>query len=175
MHILQIIPWYPDEQNSHNPTAGTFFKEQFRYLFSKIDMTVVHMNYISIFNWKNNIDRLLKVEDVSEPGSQGKIYRINIPSIPKLHGMTNSIALFLLNKAIKKQKFDLVQAHVTFPSGYITYQFSQKNKIPYIITEHASYFDKFQNNKNFEVVRENALKYIFHQKQKFFLIQCMAI
>ncbi len=167
MHILQIIPWYPDEQNSHNPTAGTFFKEQFEYLARQVDLTIIHVNFISIYEWINQRKRLFKVEILKQKSPT--IFRVNMPSIPKFYKLSYFLANSILKTLLKNKTIDLIHAHVTLPTGYLAYKLSKQFKNPYIVTEHASYFDKFQNNKNFEVVRENALKYIavskFLQKQ----------
>lgn len=130
MNILQVIPWCQYIRNSYNTTSGTFFKEQFRYLFSKIDMTVIHINYISIYDWKKNICRLFKLEVISEPNNnEDKIYIVNIPSIPKLQ----NVSLFLLKNAVKKHKYNQDKTHLAF-------HFSQEYRKNVIL--HKDYYSK---------------------------------
>ena len=158
MNILQLIPWFPDERNSYNPTAGTFFKEQFKYLATKVNLTVVHINFIGFYDWIKNYDRLFRTETISIYNY--RVYRLNLPAIPKFHNITYNIATFFVSKILADKNIDLINAHVTLPTGLISYNISKKYSIPYIVTEHVSYFKTFRKSKFFHKVVKESKTYI---------------
>jgi glycosyltransferase involved in cell wall biosynthesis len=158
MTILQLIPWFPDKKNNHDITAGTFFKEQFKYIATKVNLIVVHINFIGIYDWVENYDRFFKIETIKIKSYT--LYRITLPAIPKFHNLTYKIATFFVSKLLKYKTIDLIHTHVTLPTGVVAYYISKKYNIPYIITEHVSYFKTFTESKIFYKVAKSTTKYI---------------
>lgn len=144
--VIQIVPWYPNMNDKHNPSRGSFFQEQFTSLSKFVDLTVIviDMNYISTSkNFKDywNIEnKEVKTFD---------LYRVKAMNIPRCFKCTAKYISWLLSKSHISEAIkncDLIHSHVIFPSGAIGYELSRIFKKPFILTEHASYLDRLLKN-----------------------------
>lgn len=152
MKVLILPSWYPDKDN---PIRGIFFKQQAEFLANYKDVSVISLNMYEILQIKQyiktNRNDIFKENNVD-------IFKENyIDFIPReqLKNKSYQKKLFrLYDKLVeKKGKPDIIHAHVSFPAGYGAMILSEKYKIPFVVTEHASYFDNELKGKNGDKIK----------------------
>lgn len=157
MNVFFIPSWYP---SASDPLPGIFFREQALALVKH----TLDIN-IGISTWGQNDDRLLlwareplknlakilkrrtMADDVHEL-TEGRLTEYLSPaftwSSKLLKGnMSNILKANIKNlNAFEEQygKATLIHTHVGFPAGHIARHISEKEKIPYVITEQMSPF-----------------------------------
>lgn len=159
MNILMIPSWYSTKQK---PTNGSFFREQ------AIELTRLgHCVYI------------IYVEETIKPMSDNEkeilcyidngiiTYKSKVKKIPKSGNIGTSFAirkgLLSVMKSIEKiVKFDLIHLQSCIWAGLGAVAISEKYNVPLIITEHSSYYRRY--NQNF--IENLILKYIFSKSKK---------
>lgn len=140
--VLVIPTWYPREKK---PISGIFFKKQAEGLAKNIDVSILDFELVSIREIKDFL-KLKKYENYTEKNVKTfrfrKInYGFRFDNIVKKIYKKNIYKYF--DKVIKETgKPDIIHAHVTFHGGYLAYLLSKRYNIPYVVTEHSSFFEK---------------------------------
>lgn len=153
MNILIIPSWYPNEKS---PISGIFIKEQVEALAELYPEMNFVISLCSDLSYSLHFKKPIYSINVLRKYSQEKSYLIkkkrNLIEIynpvllwtDKLNGYNrNLVKANLKNYLLAEKEFgriDVVHCHVSYPAGYIGMKLSEKNEIPYIITEHMSPF-----------------------------------
>lgn len=157
MNIFFIPSWYP---SASDPLPGIFFREQAMALVKHIPEI-----HVGISTWGQNDERRLlwakepmrnlskiikrnKISDDQHDLIEERLTEFFSPaftwSSKIIHGNMHNIvkANFdnLKSFQTKYGKADIIHAHVGFPAGHIARIISEKEKIPYVITEQMSPF-----------------------------------
>lgn len=168
MNILLIPAFFKEKKR---PTLGSFFLEQAKALQKAGNkVTVLYCDTYSVkyvAEWINYKEQKAEVIDGVT------IYRKKC-FCPLKHGMEGHREAFA--KAVielyeeyiesKNEAFDVIHAHCAVWAGYAAMKLSQKTKISYVITEHATLFQlhksqiKEKNNKIISETFQNAAKVI---------------
>ena len=166
MNLLILPSWY---ETKENPTKGNFFKEQAEYiaeyLRNNIENSKVTILALYTFSLKN-IVKYFKTKKYEESDINNiktiKIKQLYIPKAERINIMLCGIKYKKAIKRLEKQsgKIDIIHIHSALNAG-IWYN-ETKLKIPYVITEHFTLFQKgqltqLQNKKCYEVFSKAAL------------------
>lgn len=157
MNIVIIPAFY---QSKNRPTLGSFFLEQAIALRkSGHQVTILYCDTYSV----KCVKEWIVYQEKPASQIQGvQIYREKC-FCPLKHGMEGYKEAFfkgierLWEKYIKNQIVDIIHAHCCVWAGYAAMKLSEKTKIPYVITEHATMFQLHRNeisSANNEVIRE---------------------
>lgn len=157
MNVFIIPSWYPSEKN---PLSGIFIKEQVEALsdvYPDINFTVSLCGDLSYsIHLKKPLYSIKVLREYSreEPYIIKKkknlieIYNPVLLWTDKLNGYNRNLVKANLKNYFLAEKelgnIDIIHCHVSYPAGYIGMKISEKNKIPYIITEHMGPFP-FEN------------------------------
>ena len=154
MNIVIIPAFF---QTKNRPTLGSFFLDQAKAL--KRAGHQVSILYCDTYSVKC-IQEWMRYEEDSVSQIEGiKIYRGKC-LCPLKHGMEGHKEAFargiekLWNRYIKNESVDIIHAHCCVWAGYAARKLSEKTKIPYVVTEHATLF---QLHKNEISVTNNAV------------------
>lgn len=157
MHIALIPAFF---QTKNRPTLGSFFLDQAKAL--KRAGHQVSILYCDTYSVKC-IQEWMHYEEDSVSQIEGiQIYRSKC-FCPLKHGMEGHKEAFakgiekLWSKYIKKESVDIIHAHCCVWAGYAALKLSEKTKIPYVVTEHATLFQLHKNeisNANHAVITE---------------------
>jgi glycosyltransferase involved in cell wall biosynthesis len=142
MKVLIIPSWYPTEDN---PISGIFFKEQAEALNEYIDVAVLNLNRMTLRNPKNIF--IKKRKDLKYRNDLLTLNKDYIDWFPKISFLKTKIYKHQLlksyNRIIKEfGKPDIIHAHVSYPAGYGAMLLSEELEIPFIVTEHATFFSE---------------------------------
>lgn len=140
MNIIIIPAFF---QTKNRPTLGSFFLEQAKALKkSGHNVTILYCDTYSVKCAKE----WLFYEEEHKVQIEGiQIYRQKC-FCPMKHGMEGHKEAFaqgiakLWNKYLKAEKIDMIHAHCCVWAGYAAMKLSEKVKIPYVVTEHATLF-----------------------------------
>lgn len=154
MNILIIPSWY---STNDNPTNGSFFREQAHALKEKGNNIIVAFVEVRLLSKVNNKET---VEVIDDNGI--KTYRIIQGKLPKTGNIGTSIAFRnglkkIYKEIIKKEKIDIVHLQSCIWGGLGGTFMAKKLKVPFVITEHSSYYGRF--NVNF--LESQIIKYTF--------------
>ncbi|MBQ3165558.1 MAG: glycosyltransferase [Lachnospiraceae bacterium] len=154
MNIVIIPAFF---QTKNRPTLGSFFLDQAKAL--KRAGHQVSILYCDTYSVKC-IQEWVRYEEDSVSQIKGiQIYRSKC-FCPLKHGIEGHKEAFakgiekLWSKYIKKESVDIIHAHCCVWAGYAARKLSEKTKIPYVVTEHATLF---QLHKNEISVTNNAV------------------
>ncbi len=146
LKILVIPSWYPTKDD---PLNGIFFREQAESLNHYVDIAVLYLNPIKlkqpkkfIFTKRKSTERengLLTCQFNYEWMPRNVTLRHKIYEKRLIEGYIETVEKF--------GKPDLIHAHVSYPAGYGAMILSNKFKIPFMVTEHASFFENFLMEK----------------------------
>lgn len=146
LKVLVLPSWYPTRDD---PLNGIFFREQAESLNQYVDVAVLYLNPIKLkqpkkflFTKRKNISRengLLTCQYNYEWMPKNITLRHKIYEKRLIEGYIGVIEKF--------GKPDLIHAHVSYPAGYGAMILSNKFKTPFIVTEHASFFQNFLMTK----------------------------
>lgn len=154
MKLLVIPSWYPTDVD---PISGIFFKEQADELAKKINIAVLHIcEPIKIYELNKIIKKCstLKIEN-----------RITVLQYQYINWipLSNRIKIFLYQRAVKKAYSqlirvfgspDIIHAQSTLMGGYGAILIAQSNNLPVIVSEHASFFEKFFSDSRSKIAKE---------------------
>ncbi|KOR24084.1 glycosyltransferase family 4 protein [Clostridium sp. L74] len=149
MNILILANWYP---NAKNPINGIFIKDQVKALME------VGLKPIVFFPYDNSIKRgklLFNIEDGIPT------YRCNTDYLQSFKkSKINSLVLSYkwLRRIVKKEKINLIHAHVCYTAGILCSIFKRFNNMPYVITEHRSDIVNFSKKSYNRVISKYAYK-----------------
>ena len=154
MNIVIIPAFF---QTKNRPTLGSFFLDQAKAL--KRAGHQVSILYCDTYSVKC-IQEWMRYEEDSVSQIEGiQIYRSKC-FCPLKHGIEGHKEAFakgiekLWSKYINKESVDIIHAHCCVWAGYAARKLSEKTKIPYVVTEHATLF---QLHKNEISVTNNAV------------------
>ena len=157
MNIVIIPAFF---QTKNRPTLGSFFLDQAKAL--KRAGHQISILYCDTYSVKC-IQEWMHYEEDSVSQIEGiQIYRSKC-FCPLKHGMEGHKEAFakgiekLWSKYIKKESVDIIHAHCCVWAGYAARKLSEKTKIPYVVTEHATLFQLHKNeisNANNAVITE---------------------
>ncbi len=157
MNIVIIPAFF---QTKNRPTLGSFFLDQAKAL--KRAGHQVSILYCDTYSVKC-IQEWMHYEEDSVSQIEGiPIYRSKC-FCPLKHGMEGHKEAFargiekLWNRYIKNESVDIIHAHCCVWAGYAAMKLSEKIKIPYVVTEHATLFQLHKNeisNENNAVITE---------------------
>lgn len=150
MNVLIIPTWYP---NGKDQLMGIYHKEYCEAL-AKNKNIKVNMLFIERERLNNPIKYLFMKKDyiIEENGYRTYVKRmLNVGSISFKLQLKRYVKT--LEKAFEKYlkenpKPDILHAEVTIPAGYATCILGKKYNIPVVVTEHATYYKRFFNEKN---------------------------
>jgi glycosyltransferase involved in cell wall biosynthesis len=154
--IILIVPsWYP---SGKQPLYGSFIKEQAEAIAK------YYPNFLVLVSLRSDVDVILTAkmpfktlwqflkgsfQKVIEDKLSPNFIELGSPAFSFLHGlgalsaMKRLLALSNRNLQYAQKKFgaiDIMHAHVSYQAGYVAALLSQKNAIPYVLTEHMSPF-----------------------------------
>lgn len=140
MNIVIIPAFF---QTKNRPTLGSFFLEQAKALKrAGHQVTILYCDTYSVKCAKE----WFSYEEETASQVQGiQIYRQK-SFCPLKHGIEGHKEAFakgidrLWEKHVKNQSVDIIHAHCCVWAGYAAMKLSEKTKIPYVITEHATLF-----------------------------------
>ena len=154
MNIVIIPAFF---QTKNRPTLGSFFLDQAKAL--KRAGHQVSILYCDTYSVKC-IQEWMRYEEDSVSQIEGiQIYRRKC-FCPLKHGIEGHKEAFakgiekLWSKYMKNESVDIIHAHCCVWAGYAARKLSEKTKIPYVVTEHATLF---QLHKNEISVTNNAV------------------
>lgn len=154
MNIVIIPAFF---QTKNRPTLGSFFLDQAKAL--KRAGHQVSILYCDTYSVKC-IQEWMHYEEDSVSQIKGiQIYRSKC-FCPLKHGIEGHKEAFakgiekLWSKYMKNESVDIIHAHCCVWAGYAARKLSEKTKIPYVVTEHATLF---QLHKNEISVTNNAV------------------
>ncbi|MBO5144121.1 MAG: glycosyltransferase [Lachnospiraceae bacterium] len=157
MNIVIIPAFF---QSKNRPTLGSFFLEQAIAL--KKAGNQVTILYCDTYSVKCVKEWLAYQEEPASQIQGVQIYRERC-FCPFKHGMEGYKEAFakgiahLWGKYIKNQSVEIIHAHCCVWAGYAAMKLSEKTKLPYVITEHATMFQLHRNeisSSNNDVMRE---------------------
>lgn len=159
MNILIIPSWYSTDDN---PTNGSFFREQAHALKEKGNNVTVAFVEVRLFSVVNNEEEVKVIDD-----NGIKTYRIVQGKLPKTGNIGTAIAFKIglkkiYEEIIKKEKIDVIHLHSCIWGGIGGAFMAKKLKVPFVITEHSSYYGRF--NVNF--IESQIIKYTFKNADK---------
>jgi len=159
LNILIIPSWY---STSDNPTNGSFFKEQAEALKESGNNVIVAFVEVRLLSKTNKKE---KVQIINDNGI--KTYRIIQGKIPKTGNVGTAIAFKQGMKKIYREiklneKIDLVHLHSCIWGGLSGVYITKKLSVPFIITEHSSYYGRFKVN----LIEKQLIKYSLKKADK---------
>ncbi|MCM1184235.1 MAG: glycosyltransferase family 4 protein [Roseburia sp.] len=153
MNVLIIPAFF---RTKARPTMGSFFMDQAVALRrAGHQVTILYCDSYSV----KCVGEWLRYAEESVQTAEGiPIYRARV-FCPLKHGMeghreafTETIIRLYENYVEKEQKVDVIHAHCCVWAGYAAMRLSEKKRIPYVITEHATMFglhrDKISGKNN---------------------------
>lgn len=164
---IAIIPAF--FQTKSRPTLGSFFLDQAKAL--KKAGHQVTILYCDTYSVKCAKEWLIYEEETATQIQGIQIYRHKC-FCPLKHRMEGHKEAFskgiekLWEKHMRNQSVDIIHAHCCVWAGYAAMKLSEKTKIPYVITEHATLFQLHKdeissaNNKVITEVFQQAAKVI---------------
>lgn len=141
MHILIIPSWYPDNPKD---VGGSFFREQAIGLHKRgHKVGVITPTLISLRKAHKKIKKIGQEIENDEGVNTYRFRSINITPrmklLSRLHWVSLGIKLF--SQYIKEYgKPDIIHVHSMNPAVFLAAKISDKDNIPYIITEHSTAF-----------------------------------
>ncbi|MCF0147277.1 MAG: glycosyltransferase [Clostridium sp.] len=159
MNILIIPSWY---NTDNNPTNGSFFREQVYAIKEKGNNVIVAFVEVRLLSDKICKNKVKVIDD-----NGIKTYRIIQGKIPKTGNIGTAIAFReglkkIYKEIIKEENIDIVHLHSCIWGGLGGIFVAKKLRVPLIITEHSSYYGRF--NVNF--FERQIIKYSFKNASK---------
>ena len=159
MNILVIPSWY---STNKNPTSGSFFREQAHAISKKGNKVIIAFVEVILLSDKSIKSKLEVIDD-----NGIKTYRIIQGKIPKTGNVGTAIAFRqglrkIYRKIIKEEKIDIVHLHSCIWGGLGGTFIAKKLNVPLVITEHSSYYGRF----NVSFLERQIIKYSFKNADK---------
>lgn len=132
---MKKIYFFSKFPSKDDPTSYYFIKQRVKILQKHYDLTVITVKSDKEAKNKINYEEFDGINIIN--------LHIKKISIPKLRFFYTEIQIQrLLKKYIKINPPDLIHVHFTDYFSWIIYNVCSQYNIPYIITEHASFFEK---------------------------------
>ena len=142
MKILWLASWYPDE---YEPANGDFVQRHAKAVSQLINIDVIHV--VQAGRKFNYLNKVVKNNDgnLHEAIHYFTYKKSNIDWLDKI--LYNKTYWHYYKKVVEdyiqqKGKPDLLHVHVPFKAGIIAMAFLRKYKIPFIVSEHSSFYSK---------------------------------
>ena len=159
MHVLVIPTWYP---NGDDKLIGIYHKE-FTENLVKNKGIKANMLYVDRQKISHPIKYLLskKKEVIKE-----KNYTIYMRKNFDIRRLSYKLQMNNYYKCLEKAfldyvkiegKPDVLHAHVTLPAGYAVCKLGKKYNIPVVVTEHATYYERFFKEEDNKVYSKYVL------------------
>jgi len=141
MKVLWLASWYPDP---YEPVNGDFIQRHAKAVAAVVPVDVVHVVQIG-----KDVDTKDEVS-VREEGNLREFVcsfsfrRTGIAAIDKIRynlQFKRYYKNFLRKYAQQYGKPDLIHVHVPMKAGLMALYFSKKWSVPYIVSEHGSYYE----------------------------------
>ncbi len=165
MMNIVIIPAF--FQTKNRPTLGSFFLDQAKAL--KRAGHQVSILFCDTYSVKC-LQEWMHYEEDSVSQIEGiPIYRRKCFCLLK-HGIEGHKEAFareiekLWNRYMKNESVDIIHAHCCVWAGYAAMKLSEKTKIPYVVTEHATLFQLHKNE--ISVTNNAAIAEVFQKASK---------
>lgn len=135
LHILFLSSWYPSRIF---PNDGDFVQRHAEAIAQYHNVTLIHLitdpsiNSVEIDS--KNINNV-KTQIVYIPFNSNKIFKFL------------SFIKIYFNQILKVQSIDIIHVNITYPVGLIAYLIKKLKKIPYIISEHSTIYQKENSSK----------------------------
>lgn len=132
MKKCYIFSRYPSKTN---PTYYYFMRHRVDSIKKYYDVTVITINYTSEY-----FDSKVKYKKMD--GYKLITFNIKKINVPKFHLLYKEYQIDnLLKDILNESPPDLIDAHFSSFYSWLVYKNSKKLKIPFVITEHASFFE----------------------------------
>ncbi|WP_440956481.1 glycosyltransferase [Methanosarcina sp. Mfa9] len=149
LKVLILPSSYPSKEN---PVKGIFFKEQAEALNQYVDVAVLSVDIIRL----NQPKKVIHAKRKSICKENGLLtFRLNYVNwTPKSKNLSNKLYEKKVVEGYEEivkifGKPDIIHAHISYPAGYGAMILSKKFKIPFMVTEHATFFeDKLMTKYN---------------------------
>lgn len=157
MNILIIPAFF---QTKHRPTLGSFFLDQ-AVALHRAGHTVTIL-YCDTYSVKCVAEWAGYDEEESDQIEGVSVFRKK-SFCPLKHGMEGHREAFtkgiceLHRRYMAEQSIDIIHAHCCVWAGYAAMRLSEKIRVPYVVTEHATLFELHKNDitpENNKVIRE---------------------
>ena len=145
MHVLVIPTWYP---NGDDKLIGIYHKEFCKELAKRKDIKV-NMLYVYRQKLSDAFKYIFmkKFEIIDEENYKTyMIKNLDVRRISYSFQMKRYVKTLekVFKRYIKENGMpDVIHAHVTIPAGYASCKLGEKYGIPVVVTEHATYFERF--------------------------------
>lgn len=134
-YLKKRVYLFSDFPNSNKPTFFVFIKHRVEVLKKKYDITVISVNIGNNFNKSH--------ECIQYDGYKHLLINVKTSSVPRLrffiyqHNIIKFLRIYL-----KEERPDLIDVHFSSNYSWIIRDLCIKYSIPFIITEHASFFER---------------------------------
>lgn len=149
MHVLVIPTWYP---NGADKLIGIYHKEYCNALAN--NGVKVNMLYVDRQKMSHPIKYLfMNKKEVIKESNYNIYMRKNFDIRRISYSLSIKNYCKTLEKAFKDYikangMPDILHAQVTIPAGYAVCKLGEKYNIPVVVTEHATYYERFFNEEN---------------------------
>ena len=142
MHVILLPIAFCD---TYEPLSSVFFEDQAKAIAgSGVKVNVIAVNTISLKNYfKKNLSHSCFRKVAFSPAIE--VFRVQIPSLPKVRRWNDWVRLQCGKNLFKKYlrnhgKPDLLHVQV-YQAGNLALWIKEKYHIPFVVTEHSSYFN----------------------------------
>ena len=151
MHVVFFPSWYPATEDDLN---GSFFREQAIAIAKRnVQIGVISPALRSMRYWKSVFTGSYKMQAELDNGVQtyrdhGMAWFPRIHRLSRWHWIRNGRLLF--ERYVDDQGMpDLIHVHSILNAGVLALELHLKHGIPYVITEHSSFFvrDRFSTDE----------------------------
>ena len=151
MHVVILPSWYPATEDDLN---GSFFREQAIAIAKRnIQIGVISPCMRSMRHWKSVFTGSYQMQAELDNGvqtyrSHGMAWFPRIHRLSQWHWIRNGRLLF--ERYVDEQGMpDLIHVHSILNAGVLALELHLKHRIPYVITEHSSFFvrDRFSTDE----------------------------
>lgn len=146
--ILFLANWYPSRIHPEN---GLFIKKHAEVVAKSCDVAVLYVLFDPSLNIKT-----YDIEYLEENGIPTvRVYynyraeNIKIPVVSRLFGVIRYLKAGYLGLKVIKEKFgrpDIIHVNVALRIGLFALLLNKAKHIPYIITEHSTYYTEYDNS-----------------------------
>ena len=89
------------------------------------------------------------------------VHRYSFLNLPKVRALTNPKGMYKAGeKIIKKYKIDIVNPHITYPSGYVGLKLGERFNIPVLVCSHEI-AEKFIKQELNNIYIKSKVRYVF--------------
>jgi len=142
MHVVVLPSWYPTTKDD---LKGSFFREQAIAIAKRnVQIGVISPCMRSMRHWETVFTGSYKMQVETDNGvqtyrSHGMAWFPRLPRLSRWHWIRNGRPLF--ERYVNDQGMpDLIHVHSMINAGFLALELHLKFGIPFVITEHSSFF-----------------------------------